>query len=106
MRILLVGAGGVGDAIVKIAANRNFYEQIVVTDYDLSRAEKSVAWVAANRDSSVAAKFVADKVDASNPANVAELASKHQATHVMNAVEPKFVPFEIGLPEAEPEADK
>lgn len=43
MRILLVGAGGVGDAIVKIAANRNFYEQIVVADYDLSRAEKSVA---------------------------------------------------------------
>jgi saccharopine dehydrogenase-like NADP-dependent oxidoreductase len=91
MRILLVGAGGVGDAIVKIAANRNFYEQIVVTDYDLSRAEKSVAWVAANRDASVAAKFVADKVDASNPANVAELARKHHITHVMNAVEPKFV---------------
>ena len=91
MRILLVGAGGVGDAIVKIAANRNFYEQIVVTDYDLSRAEKSVAWVADNRDASVAAKFVADKVDASNPANVAELARKHQITHVMNAVEPKFV---------------
>ena len=91
MRILLVGAGGVGDAIVKIAANRNFFEKIVVTDYDLSRAEKSVAWVAANRDASVAAKFVADKVDASNPANVAELARKHQITHVMNAVEPKFV---------------
>ena len=91
MRILLVGAGGVGDAIVKIAANRNFFEKIVVTDYDLSRAEKSVAWVAANRDSTVAAKFVADKVDASNPANVAELARKHQITHVMNAVEPKFV---------------
>lgn len=91
MRILLVGAGGVGDAIVKIAANRNFYEQIVVSDYDLSRAEKSVAWVAANRDSTVAAKFVADSVDASNPANVAELARKHHITHVMNAVEPKFV---------------
>ena len=91
MRILLVGAGGVGDAIVKIAANRNFYEQIVVSDYDLSRAEKSVAWVRANRDATVAAKFVADSVDASNPANVAELARKHNVTHVMNAVEPKFV---------------
>ena len=91
MRILLVGAGGVGDAIVKIAANRNFYEQIVVSDYDLSRAEKSVAWVRANRDATVAAKFVADSVDASNPANVAELARKHSVTHVMNAVEPKFV---------------
>ncbi len=91
MRILLVGAGGVGDAIVKIAANRNFFEKIVVSDYDLSRAERSVAWVASNRDASVAAKFVADKVDASDSANVAELARKHQITHVMNAVEPKFV---------------
>jgi saccharopine dehydrogenase-like NADP-dependent oxidoreductase len=91
MRILLVGAGGVGDAIVKIAANRNFFEKIVVSDYDLSRAERSVAWVASNRDASVAAKFVADKVDASDPANVAALARKHQITHVMNAVEPKFV---------------
>ncbi len=91
MRILLVGAGGVGDAIVKIAANRNFFEKIVVSDYDLSRAERSVAWVASNRDASVAAKFVADKVDASDPANIAELARKHQITHVMNAVEPKFV---------------
>ena len=91
MRILLVGAGGVGDAIVKIAANRNFFEKIVVSDYDLSRAEKSVAWVASHHDASVATKFVADKVDASDPANVAELARKHQITHVMNAVEPKFV---------------
>ncbi|MEY2694821.1 MAG: hypothetical protein RLZZ72_77 [Actinomycetota bacterium] len=91
MRILLVGAGGVGDAIVKIAANRNFFEKIVVSDYDLSRAERSVAWVASNRDASVAAKFVADKVDASDSANIAELARKHQITHVMNAVEPKFV---------------
>ncbi len=91
MRILLVGAGGVGDAIVKIAANRNFFEKIVVSDYDLSRAERSVAWVASNRDASVAAKFMADKVDASDSANIAELARKHQITHVMNAVEPKFV---------------
>ena len=43
MRILLIGAGGVGDAIVKIAADRNFFEKLVVADYDISRAEKSVA---------------------------------------------------------------
>jgi saccharopine dehydrogenase-like NADP-dependent oxidoreductase len=37
MRILLVGAGGVGDAIVKIAASRDFYDIIVVSDYDFSK---------------------------------------------------------------------
>ena len=44
MRILLVGAGGVGDAIAKIAARRDFFEVIVVSDYDVSRAEKTIAW--------------------------------------------------------------
>ena len=45
MRILLVGAGGVGSAIAAIAARRTFVEQLVVADYDLARAEKAVAAV-------------------------------------------------------------
>jgi predicted dinucleotide-utilizing enzyme len=64
MRILLVGAGGVGDAIVKLAAERDFFELMVVTDYDISRAESSIAWVAQKHGDAVAAKFVADKIDA------------------------------------------
>ncbi|MCU1534357.1 MAG: ATP-binding protein, partial [Glaciihabitans sp.] len=47
MRILLVGAGGVGDAIAKIAARRDFFETIVVSDYDLGRAQRTVAWIEA-----------------------------------------------------------
>lgn len=92
MKILLVGAGGVGDSIAKIAARRNFYQQIIVTDYDLARAERTVAWVADRHGSEVASRFVADRIDASSAENVAEVAKKHAATHVMNAVEPKFVP--------------
>lgn len=45
MRILLVGAGGVGDAIAKIAARRDFFETMVVSDYDISRAERTIAWI-------------------------------------------------------------
>ena len=45
MRILLVGAGGVGDAIAKIAARRDFFEIMVVSDYDLSRAQRTIAWI-------------------------------------------------------------
>jgi saccharopine dehydrogenase-like NADP-dependent oxidoreductase len=92
MRILLVGAGGVGDSIAKIAARRSFYELLVVTDYDRARAEKTVAWIAAKHGAEVAARFVADAIDASDPDSVAEVARRHGATHVMNAVEPKFVP--------------
>ena len=92
MRILLVGAGGVGDAIAKIAARRDFFETIVVSDYDVTRAERTVAWITEKHGTDVAARFVADRIDASDPDDVAAVAKKHGATHVMNAVEPKFVP--------------
>ena len=91
MRILLIGAGGVGDAIVKIAANRNFFEKIVVADFDLNRAQKSVDWVRANHKAEVAKLFEATQIDASKAENVAAKITEHSITHVMNAVEPKFV---------------
>jgi saccharopine dehydrogenase-like NADP-dependent oxidoreductase len=91
MRILLVGSGGVGNAIAKIAARRSFFELMVVSDYDLSRAEDTIAWIEA-RHGAQNGRFVAAKIDASNPDDVASVAKAHGATHVMNAVEPKFVP--------------
>lgn len=91
MRILLVGAGGVGDAIAKIAATRDFYELFVVSDYDLNRAEKTIAWIEKRHGKDVAAKFLAAKIDASNAANVADLSKAHEITHLINAVEPKFL---------------
>ena len=91
MRILLVGAGGVGDAFAKIAARRSFYELIVVSDYDLARAERTVAWIEA-RHGAQDGRFIAERIDASDPDSVAEVAKRHGVTHVMNAVEPKFVP--------------
>lgn len=92
MRILLVGAGGVGDAIAKVAATRNFYELIVVSDYDFARAERTIDWIRNRHGEERASKFLAAKIDASNAANVTELARAHNITHVVNAVEPKFLP--------------
>ena len=92
MRILLVGAGGVGDAIAKVAAKRDFYELIVVSDYDFSRAERTIEWIRARHGNEKASKFLAAKIDASSAANVAELTKTHNITHVVNAVEPKFLP--------------
>ncbi|QAY74771.1 ATP-binding protein [Agromyces protaetiae] len=91
MRILLVGAGGVGDAIAKIAARRSFYELIVVSDYDEGRAKRTVDWVRARHGDDVASRFTTAQIDASDPDRVAAVAREHGATHVMNAVEPKFV---------------
>ena len=84
MRVLLVGAGGVGSAVVPIAARRSFFETMVVADYDRSRAERAVAQVDDTR-------FIVDQVDASNAESVAQLARRHRATHVLNAVDPRFV---------------
>jgi saccharopine dehydrogenase-like NADP-dependent oxidoreductase len=91
MRILLVGAGGVGNAIAKIAARRTFFETMVVCDYDLARAEATIAWIEAKHGAQ-GSRFVAAKIDASDPDNVTAVAQAHNVTHVMNAVEPKFVP--------------
>src|SRR5476649_735748 len=91
MRILLVGAGGVGNSIAKIAAERSFFDTMVVSDYDLGRAEATIAWIEAKHGKQ-GERFVAAKIDASNPDDVARVAKEHSATHVMNAVEPKFVP--------------
>jgi saccharopine dehydrogenase-like NADP-dependent oxidoreductase len=91
MRILLIGAGGVGDAIVKIAATRHFYEHIVVADFDLSRAENSIEWVRKRNGEEKASQFTAAKIDASNAAQIVELTKAHNITHILNAVEPKFV---------------
>ncbi len=92
MRILLVGAGGVGDAIAKIAAEREFFEVMVVADYDVSKAERTVDWIARKHGADAAAKFLTAKIDASSADNVAEVCREFEITHVLNAVEPKFVP--------------
>ncbi len=64
MRILLVGAGGVGDAIAKIAARRDFFETIIVSDYDVTRAERTIAWIEAKHGPQ-GERFVASRIDAS-----------------------------------------
>jgi saccharopine dehydrogenase (NAD+, L-lysine-forming) len=84
MRILIVGAGGVGSAAARIAARRDFFEHVVIADYDLSRPEALVAELAD-------ARFSAARIDASDAESVAALIHEHGVTHVLNAVDPRFV---------------
>ena len=90
MKILLVGAGGVGNSLAKLLATRDFYESVVVADYDLSRAESVVAWIE-KRFPPAHPRFSAAHIDASQPSNVTDAARAHGSTIVMNAVEPSFV---------------
>ncbi|MGO1025187.1 saccharopine dehydrogenase family protein [Streptomyces rubiginosohelvolus] len=86
MRVLLVGAGGVGTAITRIAARRSFFDHMVVTDYDLSRAEAAVA--ALGEDG---ARFSALRVDASDRAAVTALIAEQRCDILVNATDPRFV---------------
>ena len=88
MRVLMIGSGGVGDAAARIAAERGFFERWVVADYDPARAERTVAAVVERHPGE--SRFVAAQVDASSADAVAALAREHGATHVFNAVDPKF----------------
>lgn len=87
MRVLLVGAGGVGTAITRIAARREFFEAMVVADRDLARAEAAVAAVSAGGDT----RFTAARADASDEAAVTALLAAHRCDVLLNATDPRFV---------------
>ena len=89
MRILVVGSGGVGDAFARIAVHRDFFELLVMSDYDEARASATVAAATARRQGE--GRLVAAQVDASSRESVAALAREHAVTHVLNAVDPRFV---------------
>ncbi|QLD12682.1 saccharopine dehydrogenase family protein [Microbacterium oleivorans] len=84
MRILIIGAGGVGSAAVRLAVRRSFFEALVIADYDPERPRRLVAEVGDGRLS-------AAQVDASSSESVAALIAEHRVTHVLNAVDPRFV---------------
>jgi saccharopine dehydrogenase-like NADP-dependent oxidoreductase len=85
MRVLVVGAGGVGAAVVGIVARRDYFDAMVVSDYDVRRAEQAVSSYAGD------ARFSSAQVDASSADAVAELCRENGITHVLNAVDPRFV---------------
>ncbi|HEY8103686.1 MAG TPA: saccharopine dehydrogenase C-terminal domain-containing protein [Gaiellaceae bacterium] len=85
MRILVIGAGGVGAAVASVAQRRGFFERLVLADVEASRAEAAAARTGDSR-------FAAATVDASDAGSIAELARAEQADVILNAVDPRFNP--------------
>ncbi|HUD17276.1 MAG TPA: saccharopine dehydrogenase NADP-binding domain-containing protein, partial [Acidimicrobiales bacterium] len=83
MKVLVVGAGGVGSAFANIAARRGNFETVVVADYDGARAERVAG--------SAAEHFSGARLDASDQASITELLRSEQCDAVLNAVDPRFV---------------
>jgi saccharopine dehydrogenase (NAD+, L-lysine-forming) len=96
MKVLLVGVGGVGEAIAAIAKDRPWVQQIVLCDYDLDRAKEVQAKLVDKR------RFPVAQLDASDQKSIETLARTYSVDLVMNAVDPIFNPqifdaaFEVG----------
>ena len=85
MRILVVGAGGVGEAIGAIARRREFFDALILADVDLDRASAVASRLGDERIS-------AAQVDASDQAAIAQLAKTHSCDVILNACDPRFNP--------------
>ncbi|MEV6393379.1 saccharopine dehydrogenase C-terminal domain-containing protein [Streptomyces sp. NPDC051907] len=86
MRVLMVGAGGVGTAVTRIAARRSFFEHMVVADYDQARAEAAVAYFGEGER-----RFSAARLDASDAGGVRAALEEHRCDVLLNATDPRFV---------------
>ncbi len=84
MKVLLVGVGGVGEAIAAIAKERPWVEQIVLADYNKARAEE------VQKKLGDAKRFPAEFIDASKQENIEALAKEYQVDLIMNSVDPIF----------------
>jgi saccharopine dehydrogenase-like NADP-dependent oxidoreductase len=84
MRVLVVGAGGVGAAFAAIAQRRPAFTEVVMADVALERAQAVLERL------SEPDRFGAERVDASSRADLVELIGRVKPDAVLNACDPRF----------------
>ncbi len=84
MRILVVGAGGVGAAFAAIAQRRPAFERIVLADLAPERVKSVVAGLGEP------GRFAAERVDASSRESLLELIARVRPDAVLNACDPRL----------------
>jgi saccharopine dehydrogenase-like NADP-dependent oxidoreductase len=84
MRALVIGAGGVGSAIANIASRKSFITELVIADYDASKAHAVTQKIQDPRFTSV-------EVDAGDLAALEGLIKQVNPDVVINAIDPRFV---------------
>jgi saccharopine dehydrogenase (NAD+, L-lysine-forming) len=84
VKVLLVGVGGVGEAIAVIAKDKPWVEKLVLSDYNVDRVNE------VHHTLGSPAKMPVEFVDASDRGQIVALAKKHGIDLVMNAVDPVF----------------
>ncbi len=84
MRVLVVGAGGVGTAFAAIAQRRPAFEHVVLADVSPQRAQAAAAKLGE------ADRFTAEQVDASSREQLVALIGRVKPDAVLNACDPRF----------------
>lgn len=82
--VLIVGTGGVGEAIARMLLDKDFCTTIVLSDYNLERCKEVQAKLGD------ATRFPIEKVDASKQEQIEVLAKKYNVKAIINACEPRF----------------
>jgi saccharopine dehydrogenase (NAD+, L-lysine forming) len=83
VKLLILGAGGVGSAVAKIAARREFLSSVIVADYDGTRAEQAAR---ATNDP----RFTSTALDASDQAAIERVLADGDIDAVLGATDPRF----------------
>ncbi len=84
MRVLAVGAGGVGAAFAAIAQRRAVFEHVVLADVALERAQAAAGRLGEPD------RFSAERVDASSRQDLVDLIGRVHPDAVLNACDPRF----------------
>jgi saccharopine dehydrogenase-like NADP-dependent oxidoreductase len=84
MKVLLVGVGGVGEAMAMIAKPHPWVEQLVLADYNLGRAKEVQLKLGDEK------RFPVEKVDAKHKKQIVALADKYKVNMIMNSCDPIF----------------
>ncbi|MDR0596857.1 MAG: saccharopine dehydrogenase NADP-binding domain-containing protein, partial [Clostridiales Family XIII bacterium] len=87
MKLLIIGAGGVGTSAAQIikraGSGGKWAKEVVIADYNVKRAELVAKQLKESR-------FIPAQVDASSPESIKALIGQYKPDFVLNAVEPAF----------------
>jgi saccharopine dehydrogenase-like NADP-dependent oxidoreductase len=84
MRVLVVGAGGVGAAFASIAQRRPVFERVFLADVSPARSRDAIAKLGEP------GRFAAERVDASDRAELVRLIERVRPDAVLNACDPRL----------------
>ena len=88
MKLLIIGAGGVGTSAAKIisraGAEGDWAEKVVVADYDPTRAEKVANEICGG------GKFVPARIDAMDAESIRSVVKEYGCDFAMNACDPRM----------------